>query len=174
MSAPEEGQVEKSKHKLWKIVAPVIVLVILVPVLMYVYGYVVLDDAYSKSWATIEVSDSSYSDPESLYEEFEVEEEAPITNPSGTNIRFIEVNYDCWVDGEIWADIHERDVYLPAGGSTTLTHTTYYSSEITGILLSDSYEVKTRREVVASTDILFLTVTRTFLYENLETNYNVW
>jgi hypothetical protein len=174
LSEPEEVPVEKPKRRIWKIFVPLIVLVIMIPILMYVYGYVVLGDAYSKSWDTIEISDSTSPNPETWYEQLEYIEEVPINNPTGTNVRFIEVNYDCWVDGKIFVAMHESDVYLPAGGSTTLTHTTYYSSELLGSLLSDSYEVKTRREVVASTDILFLTVTRAFRYEDIETTYNVW
>jgi len=70
--------------------------------------------------------------------------------------------------------MRETDVYLPAGGSTTLTYTEYFGSELLSSIMSDSYVCRVRREIVASTDIFFLTVIRTFFYEEVETIYNIW
>ena len=171
MSETEEVPVRKPKRKIWKIVVPVIIIAVMIPSLMYVYAYFALDDAYSKSWNTIDTSELSSPDPETWYENIEWTEEVPINNPTDTNIRFIEVNYDCWVDGKKFGTMRETNVHLPAGGSTTLNYTTYYGSELLSSIMSDSYECEVRREIVASTDILFLTVTRTFLYEEVETVY---
>lgn len=173
MSETEEVPVGKPKRKIWKIVVPVIILAILIPSLMYAYAYSALGDAYYKSWNTIDFSELSAPDLSTMLEGTEWTEELTLHNPTGTSIRLIEVNFDSWVDGKKHQTIRETDVYLPAGGSTTLNHTWYFDSEIVGIKISDSYVSKVRREIVASTDILFLTVTRTFFYEDVETIYPI-
>jgi len=174
LSETEEVPVGKPKRKIWKLVVPVIVVAILIPSLMYAYAYVALGDAYSKSWDTIDTSELSAPDLSTMLEGTEWTEELTLHNPTGTSIRLIEVNFDSWVDGKKFETIRETDVYLPAGGSTTLTYTRYFDSEIIGIKTSDSYVSKVRKEIVASTNIFFLTVTRTFIYENVETTYNIW
>ncbi len=174
MSETENIPVEKPKRKIWKIIVPVIVIIILIPVLMYVYGYVALGDAYQKSWETIDTSEMTLPDEDSSYQTNEYSQEVPIHNPTGTNIRFIEINFDSWVDGKKFASVTETDIYLPAGSSTTLTYTSYFDSELENIILSDSYESKTRHEIEVSTKILFITVTRSYNYESVETIYNIW
>ena len=173
MSENEEVPVGKPKRKIWKIVVPVIILAILIPSLMYAYAYSALGDAYYKSWETLDVSELGIFDPEKL-NSTEFTDDYTIHNPTGTSIRFVKVNFDGWADDKIVARIRETDKYLPAGGSTTITCTWCFDSEVMNIILSPSYEDKTRREIVVSTTLLFITVTRTFIYENTETKYNVY
>lgn len=185
MSGTEEVPVEKPKRKIWKIVVPVIVVAILIPSMMYVYGYIALGDAYSKSWRTFEFSEEDSVSLEQMREGIEVVEEATIHNPTSVNIHFIKVDYDYWVyarphgywtgdEGGKHITMRETNVDLPAGGSTTLTYTQYFDYDITAIKVHDSYDIKVRREVVASTKVLFITVTRIFLHEYVDTIYPVW
>lgn len=165
----EEIPIGKPKRKIWKLVVPAIIVAILIPSLMYAYAYFALYDAWSKSWDTFEYREGSLPDIETLYQGTEVFDEVIIRNPTGTSIRLVKVNYDSWVDGKKFGTIRETNKYLPAGGSITLTLKTYIDSEIMNIVLSPYYERKTRWEVVYSTSILFITVTRTFFHEDVET-----
>jgi len=174
VSETEKIPVERPKRKLWKIVVPAIVVIILIPVLMYIYGYVALGDAYQKSWTTIDTSEMTLPDQDSLDQTNEYSEEVPIHNPTATNIRFIKINFDSWADGKKFATVRETDIYLPAGGSTTLTYTLYFDSELMEIIRADSFESKTRHEIEVSTNIFFITVTRSYNYESVETKYNIW
>lgn len=151
LSETEEVPVEKPKRKMWKIVVPIIIVAILIPSLMYAYAYIALEDAYSKSWDTIDTSESSLPDTQTVLGT-EYSEEITIRNPTGTNIRFIEINFDSWIDGKKFGTVRETDVYLPAGGSTTLTFTWNFDGEIMNSALSGSYVSRVRHEVVASTD----------------------
>jgi hypothetical protein len=173
LSETEEAPVEKPKRKMWKIVVPIIIVVaILIPSLMYAYAYIALEDAYSKSYDTIDTSESSLPEWQTIIGT-EYSEEITIRNPTSTDIHFIQINFDSWVDGKKFGTVRETDVYLPAGGSTTLTFTWNFDREIVNSALSGSYESRVSHEVVASTDFLFFTVTRTFVYENVETEYIV-
>jgi hypothetical protein len=172
LSENEEAPVKKPKRKMWKIVVPIIVVAILIPALMYAYAYIALEDAYSKSWDTIDTSESSLPEWQTVVGT-EYSEEITIRNPTSTNIHFIKINFDSWIDGKKFGTVRETDIYLPAGGSTTLTFTWNFDVDILNSALNDSYVSRVRHEVVASTDFLFFTVTRTFVYENVETEYLV-
>lgn len=172
MSENEEVPVRKPKRKIWKLVVPVIIVAILIPSLMYAYAYIALGDAYYKSWGTLDFSESGVFDPEK-YNSTEIIDDYTIYNPTDTSIRLVKVNFDSWADDKKVGTTRETDKYLPAGGSTTITCNWCFDSEVMNIIMSPSHVSTVRREIVASTDILFLTVTRTFIYENTETEYNL-
>jgi hypothetical protein len=167
LSETNEGSLGKPKRKIWKIIALIIVVAILTPELMYIYAYSTIEDVYSKSWGTLNLPEFN----ETMLESTEVTVELTIHNPTSTSIQLVSVNMGCKIDGNVFAIIRETDLYLPAGGSTTLTATFYYSPQIMNSIMSPSYE---RTIIVAnevSANILFIPITRSFAYENTETVY---
>ena len=165
----EEVQVEKPKRKMWKIIIPVIIVVVLVASLavMYLYGDSVLTNTLDKSFQTMYISDIQLTNIELLPPSADCIAEYTIDNPTDTNIRLVKVSFDIWVDGTSIGTLTATDKPLPAGGSTVLTATLHIGSGAMDIILDPPYTMKMSGEVVASTNILFLTVTRT--YQETET-----
>lgn len=165
----EEVPEEKPKRKIWKIIVPVIIVAVLVASLgvMYVYGDSVLTNTLDESFQTIYVSDIQITNIELFPPSADCTAEYTIDNPTDTSIRLIKVGFDIWVDGRSIGTLTATDKPLPAGGSTVLTATLHIGSEAMDIMLDPPYTMKVSGEVVASTNILFLTVTRT--YQKTET-----
>ena len=166
MSKPDEGSSEKPKRKVWKIIVPIIIiLAILIPLLMYAYAYITVEDSYSKSWSNISISEVD----ESVLESTEFTGEITIHNPTGMGIRLVRVSIDTWIDGNKFATIRETDIDLPAGGSATIPCTWCYDSQIWNSISSPYYEQRIRMEIVVSANVLFIPITRTFIQTDTET-----
>jgi hypothetical protein len=163
LSKPSEGSFEKRKRKIWKIIVPIVVVVVLTPLLMYVYAYITVEDSYSKSWDTIR-----FPEVDETMLETEFTDEMTIHNPTGTNIRLVTVKVDVWIDGNKLLTIRDTDVYLPAGGSATISCTWRFDSQIMNSILSPFYNQTISVENVAFANVLFIPITRTFIYDNTE------
>lgn len=158
----EETPFKKPRRKIWKIVLPVIVVLFLASLGgMYVSAYTALYDALSKSSETFYVSDVRMEDVRLFPPSADVIAEYTIFNPTGTTIRLVEVSFDIWVDGTRIGELTATDKTLPAGGSAVLNVTIHVGSEILDVMMSPPYTMRISGEVVGSTTILFLTVSRT-------------
>ena len=157
-------QVEKPKRKMWKIIVPVIIVVVLVGSLvgMYLYGDHVLTNTLDESFQTIYVSDIRLTNLVLFPPSADVIAEYTIDNPTDTSIRLVKVSFDIWVDGKSIGTLTAIDKPLPAVGSTVLTATLHIGEEAMSIMIDPPYTMKVSGEVEASTNILFLTVTRTY------------
>jgi len=159
----EEIPVEKPKRKIWKIVVLAVVATLVVSTIgMYVYAYSTLEETLSKSFETIYVSDVRLANINLFPPSADVIAEYTIENPTGTSIRLVKVSFDIWVDEKSVGTLTATDKTLPAGGSTVLTATLHIGSEALDIMTNTPYTMKLSGEVVASTNILFLTVTHTY------------
>lgn len=166
----EEVPLEKPKRKIWKAaVLAVIVILVVSTVAMYVYAYNALGETLSESFGTIYVSDIRLENMNLFPPSADVIAEYTIENPTGTSIRLAKVDFNIWVDGKSIGTLTATDKSLSAGGSTVLTATIHIGSEAIAIMTIPPYTMKFSGEVVASTNILFLTVTRTYSITETQT-----
>lgn len=161
--AVEKGPIEKPKRKMWKIVVSAAIVVLIVSIIgMYVYAYNALGETISESFETIYVSDVRLTDISLFPPSADVTVEYTIDNPTSTSIRLAKVSLDIWVDELSIGTLTATDKTLPAGGSTVLTATLHIGSQAINIIINPPYTMKLSGEVVATTNISFLTVTRTY------------
>lgn len=167
----EQVPAEKPKRKIWKIIVPVIIVVVLVASLggMYLYGDHVLTNTLDESFQTTYVSDTRLTNIELFPPSADCIAEYTIDNPTEASIRLVKVSFDIWVDEKSIGALTATDKPLPAGGSTVLTATLHIGSEAMDIMLDPPYTMKVSGEVVASTNILFLTVTHTYQKTSTQT-----
>lgn len=159
----EEIPVEKPKRKIWKIVLPLVIVILVIGSLvgMYLYADNALDNALSRSFETIYVSDLQITDLSLLPPSADCVVEFTITNPTDIDIRLKRVYLDIWIDGISIGTLNANDKPLPSGGSTVLTCTLHIGSEALNVIWNPPYTIKISGEIVGTTTILFLTVSRT-------------
>lgn len=157
----KETPFEKPKRKIWKFVLPVIVVLLIISLAgMYVYAYTALYETLSKSLETFYVYDVRLQNRRLVPPSADVVAEYTIFNPTGTAIRLVELDFNIWVDGKRIGELTSTDKILPAGGSVVLNITIHVDSEILDIMISPPYTMRISGEVMGSTTILFLTVSR--------------
>ena len=162
MSEPVEVQFRKPRRRIWKIIVPLILMAILIPLLMYAYAHSALENSYSKSWETISFPELD----EMPLEKDEFTQDIVIRNPTGMSIELVAVSFDAWIDGNKFATVRDADIYLPAGGSATIPCTLCYDSQIMNSILSTFYNQTIRVENVVSANVFSMPITRTFIVED--------
>jgi len=156
-------EVEKPKRKAWKIIVPVIVGILIFSLVgTYLYADHAISTALSESFETIHLSDLRITNVNLFPPSADCIAEYTITNPTDTDIRLKKVYFDIWIDGMSIGTLTANDKPLPSGGSTVLTCTLHLGSAVLGVLMNPPYTMKLSGEIVGSTTILFLTISRTY------------
>ena len=152
---------EKPKRKMWKILVPLAILILVVSMITtaYFYTYNRLGDIVSKSFETLRLSNIRLTNINLFLPSADVIADYTIDNPTERSIRLVKVSFDIWIDGVSCGTLTATDKLLPPSDSTVLTATFHVDPQVMDIM-AYPYTIRLSGEVVASINILFLTVTR--------------
>ena len=145
-----------------KIFIPILIIVLITSVtgVMYFFTYNRLDDIISASVQTLSISDMRITDISLFPPSADIELDCTIYNPTDRDFRLVKVSFDVLIDSVGLGTVTASDKLLPAHQYTILQGSFHIGTLALSIIQNPPYTMKLSGEIIASINVLFLTVTR--------------